>query len=600
MKKVLLSAGLLVGFTATAQQDEHRGRMGINTTTPKASLDITRHTGIPETSAQGLLLPRLTQEQRNKMTQSTLVVGLQIFNTDKNCIDWWNGKNWQCTDGSIQDSHGATASYIEEAEHTETRNFYKNNCPSGQQATGMISFTGTGRGRGISPISLQDAKNKALEAAKLNYNRLGQDHANATGDCENAPSVPAVDPISIVDPSLKIGNTKYWFSSIYDKDYLAANGDVIMPTTPASWSDQSPSGDGAEEAKVLDVQGIIPVLNSQKTNAIDIAIPIITPPSASVVLPGFTSYLEIPAEYTQDGRKGIVVFTWEPTTLSTSTKYFKANIYAKGSDINLKKLDLMKGLGSDHLGLSLGVIKYPINASDNDPSTWKGELDVRLISAIPDKRFNVETTIAMDTQKRHQFLYVPAMGADGKVWLGNNLGANYANIHHAQFNPGQQAKTYNDFHAYGSLFQWGKPADGHELMTWASASSGSPTFTQSPYNWSSDISSSLTQFTDNCPSGWHTPTQAELNALNTGINYSTVNIQNKGHFAGGLRVALAGYRYHTSGSSLNSVGSNTHWWSSTPHSSTHAYNLYLDTGSASVDSYSSRSFGFGVRCLKDS
>ena len=37
-------------------------------------------------------------------------------------------------------------------------------------------------------------------------------------------------------------------------------------------------------------------------------------------------------------------------------------------------------------------------------------------------------------------------------------------MNHAQFNPAQQATAYNDHHAYGSLFQWGRYADGHELM----------------------------------------------------------------------------------------------------------------------------------------
>jgi hypothetical protein len=57
------------------------------------------------------------------------------------------------------------------------------------------------------------------------------------------------------------------------------------------------------------------------------------------------------------------------------------------------------------------------------------------------------------------------MGEDGKVWLNNNLGADYSNVSSSSFSPGTQATVYNDYHAYGSLFQWGRPADGHELIS---------------------------------------------------------------------------------------------------------------------------------------
>lgn len=544
----------------SAKETDHN--IVINTPTPRATLEISKTEAANlsiKDKAQGVLIPSLSQDERNTMASSKLVVGLQIFNTDKNCVDWWNGKTWQCMDGTIQDTHGAKASYIEEAEWTETRNFYKNNCPTGQQSKTLISFTGTGKGRGISPISLQDAKNKALENAKLNYNRLGQDYANANGKCEPAPVTPPTDPITITDPKLSIGNTKYWFSSIYDNDYLAGNGDVLMPTTPASWSDQTPTGDGILETKVLDVQGIIPVLNAQKDNAILIAIPITTPPSANIVLPGFTTYLTIPEEYTEDGKKGVVVFTWEPTTLTPQSKFFAAHIYAKDTDIKLKKLDIMKGMGSDHMGLSLGTIKYPMNASDNDPATWRSELDVRLISAIPDKRFNIETTIALDTQKRHQFFYTPVMGPDGKMWLGNNLGADYANIHHTAFNPGQQAKHPKDYHAYGSLLENGRPADGHELMTWVDGTS--TTANKFTYPNLRNPQWTYNQWTDNCPIGWRTPDTGELDMVHQKyILNAPSNIQYKGYFAGGLRIGLSGREVYNHPSLLREVGVYGYWW----------------------------------------
>ncbi|BEV04134.1 hypothetical protein [Chryseobacterium gambrini] len=60
MKKFLLTATMLVGFVAIAQAQQ--GRVGINTTTPAATLDVV---GAPAdaTKADALLVPRLTRGQ---------------------------------------------------------------------------------------------------------------------------------------------------------------------------------------------------------------------------------------------------------------------------------------------------------------------------------------------------------------------------------------------------------------------------------------------------------------------------------------------------------------------------------------------------------
>src|SRR5688572_22406021 len=42
----------------------------------------------------------------------------------------------------------------------------------------------------------------------------------------------------------------------------------------------------------------------------------------------------------------------------------------------------------------------------------------------------------------------------GRKWMDRNLGAS------------QVATAYNDYLAYGHLFQWGRPADGHQLVNY--------------------------------------------------------------------------------------------------------------------------------------
>ncbi len=64
----------------------------------------------------------------------------------------------------------------------------------------------------------------------------------------------------------------------------------------------------------------------------------------------------------------------------------------------------------------------------------------------------------------HDFVYLPIDAKDGRTWLSHNLGANYTNIHHPNFDPKQQATSSIDLDAAGSYFQWGRRADGHEIM----------------------------------------------------------------------------------------------------------------------------------------
>lgn len=101
-KNIIVLSILAVGF-ANAQIEQEQ-RVGINTLTPRASLEVSKialdDLNIRD-KAQGLLIPHLSQEERNTMARAKLVQGLQIYNVDKTCVNWWNGSTWQCMDGSL-------------------------------------------------------------------------------------------------------------------------------------------------------------------------------------------------------------------------------------------------------------------------------------------------------------------------------------------------------------------------------------------------------------------------------------------------------------------------------------------------------------------
>jgi hypothetical protein len=188
-------------------------------------------------------------------------------------------------------------------------------------------------------------------------------------------------------------------------------------------------------------------------------------------------------------------------------------------------------------------------------------------------------------------------------YLDRNLGA------------AQVATAYNDFNGYGDLIQWGRGADGHQLMTWSSATAGSPVngttatlsttdvpgnalfiiASSSPNDWRSGQNNNLWQgvsgINNPCPSGWRLPTQPEW-AAETGItNYNTAYSQ--------LKLTTAGLRNFSTGS-LSEIGSSGDYWSSTPYTAngTPAYYFYIISGSADPAHFNYRAMGFSVRCRK--
>jgi nitrogen fixation protein FixH len=87
---------------------------------------------------------------------------------------------------------------------------------------------------------------------------------------------------------------------------------------------------------------------------------------------------------------------------------------------------------------------------------------------MPDQNY----TGAVRNDGKHRFLYKVITGPGGKEWLQTNLGAHYNQVGHPNFNPEMAATNVDDFLAFGSLFQLGRNSDGHELVAWSSATSG--------------------------------------------------------------------------------------------------------------------------------
>jgi hypothetical protein len=184
---------------------------------------------------------------------------------------------------------------------------------------------------------------------------------------------------------------------------------------------------------------------------------------------------------------------------------------------------------------------------------------------------------------------VDITGPGGGVWMDRNLGAT------------QVAASETDALSYGDLYQWGRDSDGHESRTSntlstaaTSAAAGHGDFVTGGTNWT-DFADKDTLWqsglNDPCPTGYRIPTQIELQ---TELDVFSSN-DAAGAFSA-LKLPLAGYRNH-SGGTLNLVGSNGYYCSSTV-SSTYARYLYLNSSNVNMNDVN-RAYGFSVRCIKD-
>lgn len=195
----------------------------------------------------------------------------------------------------------------------------------------------------------------------------------------------------------------------------------------------------------------------------------------------------------------------------------------------------------------------------------------------------------------------------GKIWMDKNLGA--ASV----------ATSSTDNNGYGHLFQWGRTADGHEVLgrpnpteanatvpTGTSGTAAAPVASGSegttfitvgvaPYDWLSTQDDNRwygePSLNDPCPAGYRVPSDYEWQAERN--TWATKN--SAGAFTA-LKLPVAGNRYFSNGS-LYFVGSYGFYWSSTV-SGTNARNLNFNSSTAYM--YSGyRAYGFSVRCIKD-
>lgn len=407
-----------------------------------------------------------------------------------------------------------------------------------------------------------------------------------------------------IPTNITLGRTfSYLVSSIYDTDYLP----YTFPTAAAALT--ALNADGVADP-TIDYQGTV------TTTGITFALPVTA--TGNGTLPAYTSELAgVGAIRTEDGISRYVVLSWASQAYTSATKTITVNVRAIGGTLNVKKLDINSGFGNNALGVLLANLIYPYNNANTTTT-----LALRGVSGIPDRMFNVADNNGNATT--HRFIYAPVMGEDREIWLKHNLGADYTNLGKpATFDPGRQVTSSSDYRAYGSLLQWGRKPDGHELMNWTNGTTGTGVYGNSATrnnapthslfirlkasgitDWRTSANTTLwdgvNAVNNPCPQGFRLPINTNFSNYTTvtGIKFNTAIQKN-------LRLVLPGERYGYTDSSVFFWGAGTdsgRYWTSNPVNNT-ATNYWL-TPSPNQDAppiipSNAKTDGYSVRCIMD-
>ncbi len=238
--------------------------------------------------------------------------------------------------------------------------------------------------------------------------------------------------------------------------------------------------------------------------------------------------------------------------------------------------------------------------------------------AILDRSFFKKTNGAFE----HRFVYLPVTNPNtGRTWLNNNLGAEYANVDSSAYNASYQATTSNDHLAYGSLFQWGRGADGHELINWISNTDGEGKYTTTTIKFDTPSDSlyitaddwrvnrddtlwaSKSSANNVCPTGYRLPLNphgAEDSANDFYVESKTWSSQdNAGALSSELKLTAAGLRWVRGG--MGYIGKEGMYWTGSIENAQYARDLWFGSNFVKANDFinSYRGRGFSVRCIKD-
>jgi len=283
---------------------------------------------------------------------------------------------------------------------------------------------------------------------------------------------------------------------------------------------------------------------------------------------------------------GLGVFGVTQTITATVTKVGTYNISATSNGVIFSGAGTFVGTGNQNIVLTATGIPIAASTASFNLNTTPNCSFSRTTAS-----FTCGTTTVTFTYNGSTVTYGTVISS-GQCWLDRNLGAAY-----------KPTTNSVDANTFGDLFQWGRAADGHQIITSSTTTSvstsntpGNPNFIVTPSDWRSPQNDNLWQGANGinnvCPIGFRLPTSAELETERT--SWSGNN--SAGAFASPLKLTPSGNR-DVSGV-LTNVAASGLYWSSTV-TGTNAYNLKYNGSSAATTNSAARSSGRSVRCIKN-
>ena len=191
------------------------------------------------------------------------------------------------------------------------------------------------------------------------------------------------------------------------------------------------------------------------------------------------------------------------------------------------------------------------------------------------------------TDTRDNNTYTVSKLADGKCWMTQNLRIAGKTLTPADSDVTSNytipASSLSGFSSYDTSNAYIDSTYGG-YYNWYTATAGTGTYSLSTNGQNTTVSI--------CPKGWRLPTSGNSNS-DFNILYNNYNSSSALRPAP-MNLTLSGYAYS---SSMNDQGSGGYYWSSTVYSFSNAYSLYLNSSGVTPSDYSTKFYGFSVRCV---
>lgn len=403
MKKIFIGAFILQQIAVLAQNNDYRSRVGINTTTPKATLDVMAPADRTATQPQGVLLPRLTTAEINQFQNPE--PGTIVYNTDSKCVYLNTGTlstpNWNCfidygtnTGGTQQDytvtPAGFTGAYTTGATLT---------------AANTVKFTFTNNTfYPLTNINFSDAVTATLPGSTITVDGS----ANSSVTVNSGSSVTLTYTLSGVlqqAGTLTANFNKLGYSATQSVQVGSSGANVTSPV-----SNYVVSVYPGYQGKI-----------NNTTNKLTIQIP----------------YTQGSGSYSAVTSPVVSTAAGENSDVNGLSLSIPAGTYAGSGTINATVVVdgdaeyLVKRMSGGQQYL-IATIPYTVNGN-----TYKVQI------------FGTGGDVIADG-----YLYMVIKDQFGTEWLNNNVNAEYARIASPLFNPTKVAAA-NDSNAFGSYYKFG-------------------------------------------------------------------------------------------------------------------------------------------------